>query len=324
MNWKDWKKRLGLDGQVSTAHFVMPSVVLELEPGFVVGARMDGGLQHVQRVGIRELEARALAPSLNKANITSEAVVHRTVAEVAALVGNGGGRLGLLIPDSAVRVAVLQFESLPDAQREAESLIRWRMREFLPFPPEEARVSFQVLVKAPRQVEILGMAVRSSVLAEYEAVLESINVGAALILPVSVALLPLLPVDREGQLLLHLCPGTLTAAVVEFDRVRLWRTRVLEGAGEAENLDEVAREATRILATCQDQLGVQIQNVWFCARPPAGNEMRESLAKALGRELRPLAENFAQGSELHGDERETYQHFGMPFAGLLANRKEPR
>ncbi len=324
MNWVTLKKRLGLDGQVSTAHFVMPSVVLELEPGFVVGARLEGGARHIQRVGIRELHAGALAPSLNKTNITSEAVVHKAVAEVAGLVGMGGGRFGLLIPDLAARVAVLQFEALPDAQREAESLIRWRMREFLPFPPEEARVSFQVLAKQPRQVEILGIAVRSSVLAEYEAVLESLNGGPALILPVSVALLPLLPVDREGQLLLHLCPGVLTAVVVEFDRVRLWRTRVLEGAAEADNLEEVTREATRILATCQDQLGVQIQNVWFCARPPAGNEMREILAKTLGRELRPLAGDFAQGTVLHGDERETFQHFGMPFAGLIANRNEPR
>jgi hypothetical protein len=324
MSWQDWKKRLGLDGQVSSAHFVMPTVVLELEPGFVVGARLDGGSRQVQGVGIRQLEAGALAPSLSKANVMSETVVHQTVAEVAGLVGSGGERLGLLIPDVAVRVAVLQFEGLPESDREAEALVRWRMREFLPFPPEEARVSFQVLVKQPRLVEILGMAVRSSVLAEYEAVVESINGGPALILPARVALLPLLPADMDGQLLLHLCPGALTAAVVESDRVRLWRTRVLEDAAGAENLEEVAREAARIVATCQDQLGVRVQNVWFCARPPARNEMRETLAKTLGCELRPLPGDFAQSTTLDGDERETFQHFGMPFAGLMANRNEPR
>ena len=77
--------------------------------------------------------------------------------------------MGLLIPDVAVRVALLQFETLPDDHREAETLVLWRMREYLPYAPEEARLSYQVLGKQPGSVEILGVAVRGSVLAEYEA-----------------------------------------------------------------------------------------------------------------------------------------------------------
>ena len=79
--------------------------------------------------------------------------------------------------------------------------------------------------------------------------------------------------------------------VVASNRVRYWRTRPLEGDA-ASNLEEVAREAARVLATCQDNLGVQVQNVWYCARPPAEPEVEEALAKALGRELRPLPANF--------------------------------
>lgn len=324
MSWASWKKRLGLEGHVSSARFVMPTLALELEPGFVVGARLDGGSRRVQRVGLRELEAGALVPSPNKPNIANEEAVRSTVAGVAALLGNGGGRLGLLIPDVAVRVAVLQFEGLPEARREAESLVCWRMREFLPYPPEEARLSFQVLVKQPGLMEVLGLAVRSSVLGEYETLLEAIDGGPALVLPTSMALLPLLPEDAGGQLLLHLCPGALTAVVVELNRVRYWRTRVLEGMAGEENLDEAAREAGRVLATCQDQLGVQVQNVWFCARPPARTEMRDALAKILGRELLALPGDSAETRALHGDEREVFQLFGMPFAGLMANRNEPR
>jgi len=60
-------------------------------------------------------------------------------------------------------------------------------------------------------------------------------------------LLTLLPEDAAGQLLLHLCPGALTAVVVASNRVRYWRTRALAGGG-VEHLEEVSREATRILA----------------------------------------------------------------------------
>jgi len=142
-------------------------------------------------------------------------------------------------------------------------------------------------------------------------------------LPASVALLPLLPEDAGGQLLLHLFPGALTAVVVASNRVRYWRTRSLEG-GALNNLDEVAREATRVLATCQDNLSVQVENVWFCSRPPAEPEVEEALARALGRELRPLPTSFVPAAKLPSGQRETFDHFGMPFAGLVANSGERR
>jgi hypothetical protein len=324
MNWHAWKRRLRLERPARLAHFLMPTVALELEPGFVVGARLDAAAHQVQRVGVRELPAGALVPSPNKPNVADDAAIRRTVVEVADLVGDGGGRLGLLIPDTSVRVALLQFETLPEGHREAESLVRWRMREFLPFAPEEARVSYQVLVHEPNLVEVLGLAVRGSVLAEYEATLEGINGGATLVLPASVALLPLLPEDTAGQLLLHLCPGALTTVVAALNRVRYWRTRPIDAAEGTDSCQEIAREAARVLATCQDHLNVPVQNIWFCARPPATAEMKDTLAKALGRELRPLAGSPAQAAALPAGEREALQHFGMPFAGLLANLVERR
>jgi hypothetical protein len=318
MDWTSWKKRLGLTGQKHAGRFVAPTFALDLEPGFVAAARLNLSKRRVQSVGVREFPAGALAPSANRSNITDGATVRRAVAEVIERVGSIGGRVGLLIPDVAVRVALLQFETLPQNPREAETLVLWRMREYLPYAPEEARLTFQVVANQPGALEVLGVAVRSSVLAEYEAAMEGINGGPALVLPASVALLPLIPEDAEGQLLLHLCPGSLTAVVVASNRVRYWRTRPLEGEAE-HNLEEVAREATRVLATCQDNLGVQVQNVWYCARPPVEREVQEALAKALGRELRPLAVKFAPAATLPPGQHETFDQFGMPFAGLVAN-----
>jgi hypothetical protein len=318
MDWNTWKKRLGWEGHTHTGRFVAPTFALDLEPGFVAAARLNPSRRQVQSVGIREFPPGALAPSANKSNVTDNAAIRRTIAEVSERVGNVGGRLGLLIPDVAARVALLQFETLPENHGEAETLVLWRMREYLPYAPEEARLTFQVVGKQPGSVEILGVAVRSSVLAEYESVLEGINGGPALVLPATVALLPLLPEDAGGQLLLHLCPGALTAVVVASNRLRYWRTRPLEGDA-ANNLEEVGREAARVLATCQDNLAVQVQNVWFCARPPADSEVKEALAKALGRELRPLTANFVSPARLPSEQREIFDLFGMPFAGLMAN-----
>lgn len=320
MTWATWKKRLNLDWRTHTGHFVAPNFALDLEPGFVAAARLNPSKGLVQSVALSELPAGLLAPSPNRSNVTDTALLRRTIDELSKRLGNSGGRIGLLLPDVAVRVALLQFETLPENRRQAENLVLWKMREYLPYPPEEARLSFQVVGKQPDSMEVLGVAVRLSVLAEYEAALEGINGGPALVLPATVALLPLLPEDAAGQLLLHLCPGALTAVVVAANRLRYWRTRALE-ADAASNLEEVGREAARLVATCQDNLAVQVQNVWYCGRTPADRlpEVQLALQQTLGRELRTLPGDFFPPTGLPAGQRQTFDQIGMPFAGLVAN-----
>ena len=246
MNWAILEKTVGTGRAHARGALRGADVRSGSGTGFCGGRPPEPSKRQVQSVGVRELPAGALAPSANKSNVTDNAVVRRTIAEVSERVGNGGGRLGLLIPDVAARVALLQFETLPEDHREAETLVLWRMREYLPYAPEEARLSYQVLAKQPGSVEVLGVAVRGSVLAEYEAALEGINGGPALVLPATVALLPLLPEEAGGQLLLHLCPGALTAVVVASNRVRYWRTRPLEGDAAEQSRGSGARGRARV------------------------------------------------------------------------------
>lgn len=319
MNWTTLKKRLGLEGHTHAGHFVAPNFALDLEPGFVAAARLNPAKRQVQSVSLSEFPAAALVPSANKSNVTDAKLIRRSIDEVTKRAGNGGGRAGLLIPDVAVRVALLQFETLPDSHGEAEALVRWKMREYLPYAPDEARLNFQVVGKQPGSIEVLGMAVRSSVLAEYESA-SGIGGGPALVLPATVALLPLLPEDAAGQLLLHLSPGALTAVVVAANRLRYWRTRALEGdPGSA--VQEVGREAARVLAACQDNLAVQVENVWWCERVPAGArlELESTLEQVLGRKLRTLPASFLPPAGLPSGQREVFDQIGMPFAGLMAN-----
>ena len=114
MDLTAWKKRLGVTGHKHSGTFVAPTFALDLEPGFIAAARLNLSKRHVQSVAARPLPLGALSPSPNKANLTDDKIVRSTIAEVCERVGNTGGRLGLLIPDVAARVALLQFETLPD------------------------------------------------------------------------------------------------------------------------------------------------------------------------------------------------------------------
>jgi hypothetical protein len=194
------------------------------------------------------------------------------------------------------------------------------MREILAFAPEEARVCYQVQGRESGAVEMLSVAVRDSVLGEYEAALESVNGGPALTLPATLTLLPLIPEGVEGgQLVVHVCSGSVTSVVVAGDRVRFWRHRLVGRAASEELAREVAREVARVLATCRDHLKAEIAHVWLCARPPATPDVGAEVARALAVEVHAVAGVAGYARALPPAEQALCERFGATFAGLLAN-----
>ncbi len=53
----------------------------------------------------------------------------------------------LVIPDTSVRVFVLDFDSLPAKAAEAVPVLRFRLRKMVPFDVEHAALSYQILVQ---------------------------------------------------------------------------------------------------------------------------------------------------------------------------------
>jgi hypothetical protein len=297
--------------------------VFEMQPEFVLGARLEGSARQARRVGrmgVRRLERGALAPHPGKANIENAEELRQALSEVTAIIGNGGGRYGLVVPDGAVRVSMMSFETLPDDAAETETLVRWKMRDKLPFSPEEARVSIQVLSREAGHVEVLAVAARGAVLAEYESALEPANGGPALLLPATVTLLPLLPEsEARGQLLLHVCSRWMTSVVVVDSRPCYWRTRELDAATPQESARDVAAEAARILASTRDRLHAELGRVWLCARPSAGAEMTAAVAAAVSHAVEVLAPRTDLGASLTPDERSVFGQFGATVAGIVSN-----
>jgi hypothetical protein len=228
--------------------------------------------------------------------------------------------LGILLPDPTVRVAILRFETLPRHREEAEALVRWKMGGILPFPPEEARVSYQLLSRGDRSVELLAMALRNSVAAEYEAAFETGNAGPALVLPATAALLPLLPAGNQGsQVLVHVCSGSVTTVVMGGDAISFWRNHLLERS-TAEGEGEVAREIARVVATCRDHLKSEIEDLWVYVRPPASGSLEKEIGEATGRRVQLLTGSASYAVTLPPAEKKILEGFGMTFAGLLENR----
>lgn len=328
MNWdqikQQLKHRLKLNAPAVTAPFSLPNTVVEIQPDFVAGMRLagktNGGSQRLRSIGIAGLNPETLVPVANGPNVADPADLGRALEAVAETLANGGARYGLLVPDGAARVSILSFETLPPNPREARALLRWRMKEALPFPLQEARISHQVVTREAERIEVLAVAAKASVLAEYERALEQVAGAPELVLPATLALLPLLPeTEGAGQLLIHICSGSITTAVTVVNRLRLWRTRQL-GRLDANDLGRQAQaEAARVIASCRDHLKVEVRQVWLCARPPATSEFCAELSRALGHPIEPLKPDSEFATGLNGEDRGLFERFGAPAAGLVLN-----
>src|SRR5579863_9365384 len=224
MNWSDLKSRLSPAARTVTRGFTLPGCIIEVQSDFVTGAKLDAGQRHVRRMSVAELEPGAVNPHPVHGNVAGGEALRQSIDRVTESIGGGGGPVGLLVSDGVVRAAVLSFETLPEGRGELDELVRWRMKEHLPFPAEEVRLSCQVSKLESGGWEVLALAARGTVLGEYELALKGLNEG--LLLPSTAALLPLLPQENDvGQLLVNVCSGWITSVLVQGSRVCSWRTK---------------------------------------------------------------------------------------------------
>lgn len=305
----------------SKRKFSLPATVFEFQPEYILGARLFRSFRRVASVALGELEAGALSPLLARPNLLRPDEVARRTRAVAKALGSDKGPFGLLLPDGAVRVSTLSFETLPSDPREQESLIRWKMRPLLPFAVEEARLSYELSPKDPEGVEAVVMSVRKSVLAEYESTLEELNGDVSLVLPSSAALLPLLKEDAEaGEMLLNISPTHLTAVVAKSRQIKLWRNQAMGGKSSEEGLAAVTEEAVRTLAASHDHLGLEISRVCIAARPNVPRPWVLELGEKLSRSVADvLPADLAVKMRLSYEEGQILNEFGATISGLVAN-----
>jgi hypothetical protein len=306
--------------RTAPARFVMPSSVFEVQSRFVAGARLEKVSGEIRHVSVRELEPGCVIPTTHRPNLAKPKELEAAIRAVAGDLGAVPGPLGVLLPDGAVRVSLLSFETLPSDLREQEGLIRWKLRDVLPFAPDEARMTYEVLPAADgKGVDVVAMVSRELVVREYESAFEPLGGAVRLLLPASAMLLPLLPKEAEGgDLLLHIYGTSLVAAVVAGGRLRLWRYQGMENGAEEVPDETVSREAARVIASAADHWGIEITRAWLCTRPPATRELQPRLASAIALDVQTL--EYAPGAATHlsPEEKVFLDRYGIPFAGLAA------
>ena len=145
-----------------------PPAAVELSPQGVLAAATPGPGQPPV-YAFEPLPEGALVPGIGEPNLRAPEVVANAMRTALGQVSPRTRAVTLVMPDTVVRVFVLDFDSLPGKAAEAIPVLRFRLRKMVPFDVEHAGLSYQVLVENKNECKVLAAVMPGPVLAEYEA-----------------------------------------------------------------------------------------------------------------------------------------------------------
>jgi type IV pilus assembly protein PilM len=202
------------------------------------------------------LAGGSLTPSPIRENIAD---LPAFFAAIRRLVPATGGRrtAALILPDNAMRLAVLEFENLPEKEEERIALVRFRLRKTVPFDVDHAAVSYHI---QPGNKVLVAVA-PVEVVAQYEGAFHAIGLQPGLVTPAALAILDLLPATGS-YLVAHRNSGALAVLVIGNGVLTLARS--LELSSDASDpLAEIVSDlyATRVYV--EDQAGVRPDRLYL-------------------------------------------------------------
>lgn len=226
-----------------------------------------GSSQNPAATTLERMENRLLLPSPSAPNLIHPELFREVVDRRAPVPHPRRNTAALVIPDYAVRMAVLDFEEFPQGEPERLALLRFRLRKSVPFHIEEARLAYSLQLQEPKRIEVLAVAIARPILVEYESILTEAGYRVGLVLPSTVAALPLFaPVDNSLTLVMKSAGTTLSVLLLQAGRVRLARCLDL-AAGEdvSEYSDESVLDLLQqTVAFAEDQIGARVDRVLLC------------------------------------------------------------
>src|ERR1044072_4828775 len=164
-----------------------PATAIGLEKGVasvVQLERVKGAICKLRRAATFNIDESLVRPSFDERNVEDTGQLAGVLKELAASAGLlKQKRWSLSLPEATARTLVLTIEGQTSAG-ELQDVLRWKIERGFGATLEELSISKDKLQKDSQgRDRYLVIAVKRAVLAEYEAVLDSLGWRAGLILP---------------------------------------------------------------------------------------------------------------------------------------------
>ena len=111
---------------ISTKHVARPSLACEIAADRVLAGRGAGAGRMVETCAARELAPGTVIPDLTESNLRDGTAIRSAIESALGSVAGRSRDVIAILPDTAVRVVLLDFETLPSKPEEAEAVVEWR------------------------------------------------------------------------------------------------------------------------------------------------------------------------------------------------------
>jgi type IV pilus assembly protein PilM len=260
-----------------------PKLACEISADRVLAGRAsDSGL--VEECAWHELAPGSVVPDLTEANVRQRTSVYQTISDTLGTVSGRSRDVIAVLPDAAVRVVLLDFETLPTGRPEAEGVVRFRLKKSLPFDVDKAKVSYHAQT-ASSGVRVVAAVALASVIEDYEFAFREAGYSPGVVLPSMLAALGAADANRP-TLVIKVDARTTSIAILDQQQLLLFRT--LENTrGVTITGEQLAEEVYPSVVFFQDTYHLNIDQIFVAGLPESGGAA-PALRAQTGAEVREL------------------------------------
>lgn len=238
-------------------HRRRPTVACEITPTHVIAGRANNARDSIDTAEMRTLPDGIIAPGLASENVHDAGKLRDAVCDALNAVGARTGRdVIVVVPDAAVRIVLLDFDTLPERRTDADAVVRFRLKKSLPFDVEKAALSYDVH-RGVSSVRVVVAITPGPVLEEYERAVREAGYTPGVVVPSTVAALGAVDGQRP-TMVLKVDRGTTSVAIVDNDQLLLFRT--LEGGTDVDS-ERLAEDVYPSIVFFQDTYGVNVERL---------------------------------------------------------------
>ena len=108
-------------------HIPRPRIACEISAERVVAGRAAEGARTLEAASAQAVPDGALAPGLQAANVNVREALVSALRDALSAVAGRSRDVCLVIPDATTRIMLLDFDTLPAKQEEADAVVRFRL-----------------------------------------------------------------------------------------------------------------------------------------------------------------------------------------------------
>jgi len=251
-----------------------PPAAVEISPEGVLAASLPAsGGNPVY--AFEALPEGFVVPGIEETNLRAPDAVANAIRSALDQVSPRSRVATLVIPDTLVRVFMLDFDTLPAKKADVLPMMRFRLRKMVPFDVEHSAVSYQILSQTKEQCKVLAAIIPGVVLAEYEAAVRAAGYEPGAVLPSSLAAIETVD-TMEAVLAAVLSSRGITTLIANGQELLLYRNLELP-LDAAERAREIERTVAVATAYYEDRLGARPEKLYY-----AGNRDAAEFATLLG------------------------------------------